>query len=184
MELNFKVKNFVRLEAFREREEDGETYFYTMRMSADGETWNDESETDEFIRFFTEEEDYREQFNELLALLEVIAQYGAEDRYFRPEKGAHALPRAARFEGQIVVGSGNPIRLYCIRWSERIVILLNGGVKSEQARTAQECDNVRPYFEDAVRINRRFEQLFRVGDVRVVDGELRSTTGHEIEFKL
>ncbi len=177
------MKNFVKLEVFRERAEEGETLLYTVRMSADGETWNDESETDDFIRFFTEEEnDHLEHFGELMALLEVIALYGAEERYFRPEHGAHALPQAARYGGEILVGYSNPIRLYCIRWSERIVILLNGGIKT--ARTAQDCENVRPYFEDAVRISRRIGQLFRDGDLEVVDDEFRSTRSGEPEFEL
>ena len=177
------MNTFVRLEVFREREERGETLLYTVRLRPEDRDWNNESETDDFLRYFTEEElSYHHQLDELLALLQIIARYGARATYFRDEQGAHALPRAARVSGEIVVGSGNPLRLYCIRWSERIVILLNGGVKT--ARSAQDCKNVRHFFRDAVRINRRLDQLFQDGDIQVIDDELCSVDGHRIEFKL
>lgn len=91
--------------------------FYTIRFE------NDEiSETDSFIARFEEDP---EHCNDLGIILQWIATMGEEkgtlERYFRPERKAQAIP---------IVTSG--LRLYCIRISDELVILGNGGIKESQ----------------------------------------------------
>lgn len=73
--------------------------------------------------------------------------YGAQDRYFKREGHAERLPPPThRFfdsDGESDFG----LRLYCIRISEKIVILLNGDRKTSQR--VQNCANCKPHFDFA-----------------------------------
>ena len=74
-----------------------------------------------------------------MQLLDKIAEEGALERFFRPEgkmrDSVVALP---------VLRS--KLRLYCLRLSDRILVLGNGGVKN--SRTYQEDDSLRGYYRD------------------------------------
>lgn len=95
-----------------------------------------------------------------------IAQNGAFERLFRPEgkMSDHvvALP---------VITS--KLRLYCLRLSDKILILGNGGVKS--SRTYNEDDNLRGY----VITLQNFEQLLLEGQQK----GLITITENTIEIK-
>lgn len=78
---------------------------------------------------FEEEAEFNEDYQKILAALEIILDKGALERYFRPEgtmkDNLCALP----------LESGD-IRLYCLRLSDEILILGNGDRKT--TRTYQE----------------------------------------------
>lgn len=86
-----------------------------------------------------------------MQLLDKIAEEGALERFFRPEgkmrDSVVALP---------VLRS--KLRLYCLRLSDRILVLGNGGVKN--SRTYQEDDSLRGY----VLTLQRFEELLKEGE--------------------
>lgn len=85
------------------------------------------SETDsEFERFYNKFKDdsvYNPDLVRIVSFIDKIADRGALERFFRPEgkytDGVCALP---------VVQS--KLRLYCLRLSDQILILGNGGVKA------------------------------------------------------
>lgn len=85
---------------------------------------------------------------------------GALERYFRPEgklkDGVCALP---------VLQS--KLRLYCLRLSDKILVLGNGGIK--KTRTYNEDDTLRGY----VLTLQNFEKLIREGEK---DGTISITT--------
>ena len=85
-----------------------------------------------------------------MQILDKIADEGALERFFRPEGKMRdsivALP---------VLRS--KLRLYCLRLSDRILILGNGGVKN--SRTYEENDSLRGY----VLTLQKFEELRREG---------------------
>lgn len=87
----------------------------------------------------------------IVQLLDKIAEEGALERFFRPEgkmrDSVVALP---------VLRS--KLRLYCLRLSDRILVLGNGGVKN--SRTYQEDDSLRGY----VLTLQRFEELLKEGE--------------------
>ena len=87
----------------------------------------------------------------IVQLLYKIAEEGALERFFRPEgkmrDSVVALP---------VLRS--KLRLYCLRLSDRILVLGNGGVKN--SRTYQEDDSLRGY----VFTLQRFEELLKEGE--------------------
>ena len=96
--------------------------FYTLRYE-DSEL----SETDKFIERFMSDENYKDDFDEIHRYIEKIGEeIGAISMFFRFEGKAGALPPK---------WCQNKLRLYCIRITDNIVILANGGIKSTQ--TAQ-----------------------------------------------
>ena len=126
------------------------------------------SESDsEFERFYTrfkDDAEYNPDLMRIVALINKIADMGALERYFRPEgklkDGVCALP---------VLQS--KLRLYCLRLSDKILVLGNGGVK--RTRTYNEDDTLKGY----VLTLQNFEKLIREGEK---DGTI-SITANTIE---
>ena len=108
--------------------------FYTVR-------WEDAmlSETDKFFQKFRYDEQLKDSLRELASFLEVVigGEYGALEDFFRFENAAQALPPSGAHKVEdIYINFGNfPLRLYCMRISETLVVLFNGGEKT--ADTAQ-----------------------------------------------
>ena len=126
------------------------------------------SESDsEFARFYTrfkDDAEYNPDLMRIVALINKIADMGALERYFRPEgklkDGVCALP---------VLQS--KLRLYCLRLSDKILVLGNGGIK--KTRTYNEDDTIKGY----VLTLQNFEKLIREGEK---DGTI-SITANTIE---
>lgn len=118
---------------------------YTLQFQGESQT--------EFERFYNKFKDdavYNPDLMRIVAFINKIAQYGAFERLFRPEgkMSDHvvALP---------VITS--KLRLYCLRLSDKILILGNGGIK--QSRTYNEDDTLRGY----VITLQNFERLLKEG---------------------
>jgi hypothetical protein len=104
--------------------------YYTIRI--EDETY---SETEKFITRFELHPQYQNDFENILALLVVLGnEKGAKSRFFRDESAAQALPpevKIALREGWVqFIDAG--LRLFCLRMTDEVVILLNGGIKSSQ----------------------------------------------------
>lgn len=108
--------------------------FYTVR-------WEDAelSETDKFFQNFRYDERLKHPLRELASFLKVVIgdEYGALYDFFRFENAAQALPPSGTYKVEdLYINFGNfPLRLYCLRISETLVVLFNGGEKT--ANTAQ-----------------------------------------------
>lgn len=91
-------------------------------------------------------------------------KFGAEERRFKPERGAFALatnyPKRNNSDG--IYG----LRVYCLLVSEEIVILLNGGDKT--AKTAQDCANVRMSFYEALHMQKRIDDYLKQGVLKKI----------------
>ena len=118
---------------------------YTIQFSEESET--------EYERFFSKFISDAQLNNDLLRIVQLIdkiADEGALERFFRPEgkmrDSVVALP---------VLRS--KLRLYCLRLSDRILILGNSGVK--KSRTYEEDDSLRGY----VLTLQKFEELLKEG---------------------
>ncbi|OPZ96419.1 MAG: hypothetical protein BWY72_01665 [Bacteroidetes bacterium ADurb.Bin416] len=122
----------------------------------------DESEFERFYSKFKEDAEYSPDLMRIVAFIDKIADRGALERFFRPEgkynDGVCALP---------VVSS--KLRLYCLRLSDKILVLGNGGVK--KTKTYNEDDTLKGY----VITLQRFEQLLNEG---VKEGTVRFTLNH------
>ena len=123
-----------------------------------------DSEFERFYARFKDDAEYNPDLMKIVALINKIADMGALERYFRPEgklkDGVCALP---------VLQS--KLRLYCLRLSDKILVLGNGGVK--KTRTYNEDDMLKGY----VLTLQNFEKLIREGEK---DGTI-SITANTIE---
>ena len=108
--------------------------FYTVR-------WEEAtmSETDKFFQKFRYDDQFKHSLRELALFLEVVIgdTYGALEHFFRFENFAQALPPTGTYKVQdLNINFGHfPLRLYCFRVSETLVVLFNGAEKT--ANTAQ-----------------------------------------------
>lgn len=132
---------------------------YTIQFLSESD-----SEFERFYARFKDDAEYNPDLMKIVALINKIADMGALERYFRPEgklkDGVCALP---------VLQS--KLRLYCLRLSDKILVLGNGGVK--KTRTYNEDDTLKGY----VLTLQNFEKLIREGEK---DGTI-SITANTIE---
>ena len=130
--------------------------FYTVR-------WEDAklSETDKFFLKFSKENQLKQALQELAKFLEVVIgnEYGALEEFFRFENNAQAIPSSGTYKVEdIYIKYGNfPLRLYCLRISESLVVLFNGGEKT--ANTAQQGKTSMAFQEANIFAKRILEAL-------------------------
>lgn len=119
---------------------------YTIQFLSENE-----SEYERFYTRFKGDAEYNPDLMRIVALINKIADMGALERYFRPEgklkDGVCALP---------VLQS--KLRLYCLRLSDKILVLGNGGVK--KTRTYNEDGTLKGY----VLTLQNFEKLIKEGE--------------------
>lgn len=87
---------------------------------------NEYSEFENFVIRFSDNPLYKEDMDIILSWLDVIAQKGALERYFRPESSFKSKVVAIPIET-------NKLRLYCIRLTDGVLILGNGEVKDSDS---------------------------------------------------
>ena len=120
----------------------------------------------EYIRFFNRFKDdatYNEDLARIAKFVESIADLGALERFFRPEGKMNdrvcALP---------VVKSN--LRLYCLRLSESILILGNGGIK--KTRTYNESEELRGFVVTLQNFDRLIKQGIKDGTITISENEI------------
>lgn len=110
----------------------------------------DLSEFEKFIERFKDSAQYRRDYQIIVYAIKKMSENGILERYFRYEgkrdSGVCAIPVTT-----------SKLRLYCLRLSDRILILGNGGVKN--TRTYQEDADLNGYVIDL----KEFEKIIKVG---------------------
>lgn len=157
------------LEIFEEHER---CTFYTVRKIED----DDEelpSETQRFFEKFYTDEKYKQCVQEIVALLDYIGEErGANIHLFRPEGKADGIPKNEKKSCRYLDlnFADFPLRLYCYRISDEILILFNGGIKD--ADTAQDSKASMSFYESQQfcdRINKAFSSKeIRIEGMRIV----------------
>ena len=139
----------------------GRVYFYTIRLNDAPHT-----EAEAFRMRFLDHPTFGSDYLEIANILKQISRRGAQQRYFRHERAAEALPpkwvRNAR------------LRQYLLRLSDNVVILGNGCVK--ETRTAQESRDCNPKFQLMNKLSEKITHLCISGDLEItytgLEGEL------------
>lgn len=147
--------------------QDGENCtIYTLQFLRDVE-----SEFEKFVAKFREDAEYSEDFSRIAAFIKRIVRTGALEHYFRPE---------GRMNDSVVAlpVTSSKLRLYCLRLSDRILILGNGGVKTSQR------------YEDDTLLNgyvmtlQKFEKLLRQevanGNVNITESTIETDNVFEL----
>ncbi len=120
------------------------------------------------------------ELNEIRRYIEKIGkEWGAYPKHFKHERAAERLPPPYHY---IETEDANDfgLRLYCIRLTPEIVILLNGGRKTN--RNPEKCNNCSKHFTLANRISNKINEAINDGYI-----ELNHYTGEidiEEDFEL
>ncbi len=95
-----------------------------------------------------------EELQILYAVINQIQFRGAKHFFFKPEGSANALPRV----DQVTIDANKEdlgIRLYCIRLTDHVLVLLNGDIKT--TNKPKDCPNVKLHFENAIKIAKKLD---------------------------
>lgn len=141
---------------------------YSISFEKDGTT-----EFEKFVAEFEMNAEYNSDYQRIIAALQVILDKGALERFFRPEgkmnDNVHAIPI-----------EGGKLRLYCLRISEQIVILGNGGVKN--TKSYQEDPKLYGYVLDLQRFEKILKENIDKGYISVDVKELHGAD--QITFEI
>lgn len=134
---------------------------YSISFEKDGTT-----EFEKFVSEFEMNAQYNYDYLRIIAALQIILNRGALERFFRPEgkinDNVHAIPI-----------EGSKLRLYCLRISEQIIILGNGGVKS--TKRYQDDSKLYGYVIDLQRFEKILKENIEKGYISVHEKELIGT---------
>lgn len=139
---------------------------YTIQFLSD-----DLNEFEKFVAKFQSDGELNKDYRIIAKFIDQILDFGALERYFRPEGKVRdsvvALPTLR-----------SKLRLYCLRLSDKILILGNGGIK--KTRTYDEDDSLRGY----VLTLQRFEELLKEGmaegSVIITENEIETDKTFEV----
>jgi hypothetical protein len=128
----------------------------------------------EYLRFYNKFKDdatYNDDLARIAKFVESIADLGALERFFRPEGKMSdrvcALP---------VVKS--KLRLYCLRLSNSILILGNGGIK--KSRTYNEDDELRGYVVTLQNFDKLIKQGVKEGTIIISENQIDTENTFDI----
>ncbi len=131
---------------------------YSISFEIDGTT-----EFEKFVAEFEMNASYNGDYQRIIAALQAILRLGALERFFRPEGKFYDSVSALPIEG-------GQLRLYCLRISEQIVIIGNGGVKTTQAY--EQDPKMYGYVLDLQRFERMLKRNLEEGHVHIEEKEL------------
>lgn len=143
-------------------EENENLNLYTIRFKDEKLT-----EFEKFLEKFPEGCKYSDDIDIIISWIDKIIEKGALSRYLKPEgrycDGVSAIPIEV-----------NDIRLYCLRLSDKILILGNGGVKD--ADTWQNSPTLKKYVELLIDTSRFINTRKQNGDIifndKTIEGNL------------
>lgn len=121
------------------------------------------SEFAKFITRFKDDGKLQRDYQIILYALQKILENGALERYFRPE-GKYSDRVCA-----LPVDSGR-LRLYCLRLSDKILILGNGGIK--ETRTYNENIQLNGYVMDLQKFDALLKTAQKDGAVTIEETRL------------
>ncbi|MBQ5697821.1 MAG: hypothetical protein IIV50_05525 [Muribaculaceae bacterium] len=130
----------------------------------------------EFAKFMTNFKDnarLQRDYQIILLALQKILENGVLERYFRPEgkfnDGVCALP----------ISSGK-LRLYCLRLSDKILIIGNGGIKDTQ--TYNENNELNGYVIDLQKFDALIKEAVKDGSISIEETEITGIDNKTFEL--
>lgn len=121
------------------------------------------------------------QLAELNRFIQNIGQkYGAEEAHFKKEDNAERLPPPYHRHISTKGSKGYGLRLYCIRLTTKIVILLNGDHK--KAQKVQDCPNCKKHFMMAKKIATAIDTAIRDKNIKLDGFDILLEDDFEIEL--
>ena len=121
------------------------------------------TEFEKFVAEFEMNASYNKDYQRIIAALQAILKIGALERFFRPEGKMNDNVTALPIDG-------GKLRLYCLRISEQIVILGNGGIKN--SRSYNQDPRLFGYVLDLQRFETILKENLEKGYVSIEEKEL------------
>lgn len=139
---------------------------YTIQFLSD-----DKSEFEKFVSKFRNDAVLNTDFQTIMRFVEQILSNGALERYFRPEgkmrDSVVALPILK-----------SKLRLYCLRLTDKILVLGNGGVKN--SKTYEDDDTLQGYVIDLQKFEELLNQEVHSGNVEITEKEIKTDKTFEL----
>ena len=149
-------------------ENEGVVTMYTIQF-----TGEELSEYEKFVQRFKDSAELKRDYQIIIYALSKITNNGALERYFRPEGKMNdnvcALP----------VDSGK-LRLYCLRITDKILIIGNGGLKT--ARTYEESEELLGYVIDLQKFDSLIKSEVANGSLTISETDIEGITDKNIEL--
>lgn len=164
------MKNYVTIRLFKAF---NKVNYYTFWVED-----RPQSETDAFFSRYESVAELTEDINLLVTwLIEIGQRRGAKARYFRFENDASALPPPRHIMAEL----GDDycqLRLYCVRLSEQVVVLANGGLKI--GRTVQDSPELLAKFRFANKMATQLLDLLQSGELKLQGKEIHNLEDIEL----
>ena len=119
---------------------------------------NDLTEYEKFVQKFMNDATLNEDFRKIFRAINRIVANGALERYFRPEGRMKDNLAALSIDSKV-------LRLYCLRISDQILIVGNGGAKT--TRTYEESEELSGYVMDLQKFDALLEQELKSGNIKI-----------------
>ncbi|MBR0054985.1 MAG: hypothetical protein IJP65_06760 [Bacteroidales bacterium] len=149
-------------------ENEGVVTMYTIQF-----TGEELSEYEKFVQRFKDSAELKRDYQIIIYALSKITNNGALERYFRPEGKMNdnvcALP----------VDSGK-LRLYCLRITDKILIIGNGGLKT--ARTYEESEELLGYVIDLQKFDSLIKSEVANGSLTISETDIEGITDKNFEI--
>ena len=149
-------------------ENEGVVTMYTIQF-----TGEELSEYEKFVQRFKDSAELKRDYQIIIYALSKIANNGALERYFRPEGKMYdnvcALP----------VDSGK-LRLYCLRITDKILIIGNGGLKTTQ--TYEESEELLGYVMDLQKFDKLIKSEIANGSLTISETDIEGITEKNFEI--
>jgi len=141
---------------------------YSISFEIDGKT-----EFEKFVEAFEADATYRNDYRRILAALQVVLDVGALERFFRPEGKVGddlvALP----------LDSGK-LRLYCLRISDQILVIGNGGIKD--VKRYEDSKQLLGYVMDLQRFDKLLRVMLESGSIIIEEKVLKGVEDQVFEI--
>lgn len=149
-------------------ENEGVVTMYTIQF-----TGEELSEYEKFVQLFKDSAELKRDYQIIIYALSKIANNGALERYFRPEGKMNdnvcALP----------VDSGK-LRLYCLRITDKILIIGNGGLKTTQ--TYEKSEELLGYVIDLQKFDSLIKSEVANGSLTISETDIEGITYKNFEI--
>lgn len=134
---------------------------------------DNENEYEKFLAKYKDNAKLNEDFRSIVMALDRIIANGAMERYFRP---------GGKYADDLVALSidSRRLRLYCLRMSDQVLIVGNGGIKN--TKTYEESEELNGYVIDLQKFDEILRQALKDGIISI---ERNIITGiEEASFKV
>ena len=121
------------------------------------------SEFEKFMEKFKDNAVLQRDYQIILLALDKIASHGALERNFRPEGKMNDNVVALPIEK-------SRLRLYCLRMTDKILILGNGGEKT--TKTYEESEELKGYVIDLQKFDALLKSYIRAGEIEIKETKL------------